>query len=186
MGLRRVAERYAGILRATVAANEEERRIVETLLLVARYEAGEESHVRETVDCSALLTRAVEEMQPVAEVNGIALHADIPNDALDVTGDPIEIRRAVLNLIANAIAATPERGTILVRGSGRTATWSCRSPTMGTESRRNAARACSRDSAAFDPGGEPAWGYTSCAESPKSTAGAPPSRRESRKAANLA
>ncbi len=110
-------ERYAGILRATVAANEEERRIVETLLLVARYEAGEESHVRETVDCSALLTRAVEEMQPVAEVNGIALHADIPNDALDVTGDPIEIRRAVLNLIANAIAATPERGTILVRGS---------------------------------------------------------------------
>ena len=179
-------ERYAGILRATVAANEEERRIVETLLLVARYEAGEESHVRETVDCSALLTQAVEEMQPVAEVNGIALHADIPNDALDVTGDPIEIRRAVLNLIANAIAATPERGTILVRGSRSdgNVVLSVSDDGYGIPEERRASLFARFGG--VRPGGEPAWGYTSCAESPKNTAGAPPSRRESRKAANLA
>jgi signal transduction histidine kinase len=109
-------ERYTEILRSTVAANEEERRIVETLLLVARYESGDESNVREPVACDLLLTRAVEEMQPVAEANGVALRGEVETGTLAILGDPNEIRRAILNLIANAIPATPQHGTILVRG----------------------------------------------------------------------
>lgn len=109
-------QRYGSILRSTLAANEEERRIVETLLLVARYEAGEESSVREFLDCNRLIARAVDEMQPVAEANGIALRGETEPGVLGVSGDPNELRRAILNLIANAITATPEHGTIVVRG----------------------------------------------------------------------
>ncbi len=111
-------ERYAAILRSTAAANEEERRIVETLLLVARYEAGEESNLREPVAADRLLERAVSEMRPVAEANGAALRGEI-EAGLEVSGDPDELRRAVLNLLANAIAATPQNGTIVLRAGRR-------------------------------------------------------------------
>jgi signal transduction histidine kinase len=107
-------DRYASILRTTVASNEEQRRLVETLLLVARYETGEESNLREPIACDRLLARAMDEMVPVAEANGATLRAEI-EPGLRTAGDPNELRRAMLNLMANAIAATPEHGTIVVR-----------------------------------------------------------------------
>ena len=109
--------RYADILRATLSANEEERRIVESLLLVARYEAGEESNLREPIDLKPLVAGAVEELQPVAESNGVELSSKVGDGTLGTIGDPHEIRRAVLNLIANAITATPRGGTIEVRAA---------------------------------------------------------------------
>ncbi|MBV8116559.1 MAG: HAMP domain-containing histidine kinase, partial [Candidatus Eremiobacteraeota bacterium] len=108
--------RYTEVLRATLSANEEERRIVESLLLVARYEAGEESNLREPVALKSLVGGAVEELKPVAESNGVTLQSEVDSDALRTVGDPHEIRRAVLNLIANAITATPQGGTISIRG----------------------------------------------------------------------
>jgi signal transduction histidine kinase len=108
-------ENYREILSTTLAANDDERRIVETLLLVARYEAGEASTVRENVDCAQLVSRIVAELRPVAETKGIALHEDLPPQALVVQGDPHELRRAIANLVANAIDATPRDGHVTVR-----------------------------------------------------------------------
>lgn len=108
--------RYAEILRATLAANEDERRIVESLLLIARYEAGEESNLHESIALAPLLTSAIEELRPVAESKTVHLSDDAKGTDLPVAGDPYELRRAIINLIANAIAATPEGGTIRVRG----------------------------------------------------------------------
>jgi signal transduction histidine kinase len=108
-------ERYRGILRSTLAANDDERRIVETLLMVARYEAGEDSSVRERVACDALITGVVEELAPIAEVKGIELQAEVTG-SLPATGDPHEIRRAIVNLLANAIDATPRAGHVTIRG----------------------------------------------------------------------
>ncbi len=111
--------RYAEILRATLAANEDERRIVESLLLIARYEAGEESNLHESIALAPLLISAVEELRPVAESKNVQLTNDAAAADLPIVGDPYELRRAVINLIANAIAATPEGGTIHVRGERR-------------------------------------------------------------------
>jgi signal transduction histidine kinase len=109
-------ERYRGILSTALAANSDESRIVETLLLVARYEAGESSTIRERVACNDLVKRVAEELQPVAEVKGLALQTDLNSDPLACIADPHEIRRAVANLLANAIDATPRGGEIAVRG----------------------------------------------------------------------
>lgn len=108
--------RYADILRATLTANEDERRIVESLLLIARYEAGEESNLRESVALGPLVTSAVAELAPVAEAKNVHLTSDVATSDLRTVGDPHELRRAATNLLANAIAATPEGGTIRVRG----------------------------------------------------------------------
>ena len=111
-------ERYRGILSTTLAANDDERRIVETLLLVARYEAGEDSTVRERVACGELVTGIVTEFQPVAEIKGVELSAEVATRSLVTLGDPHEIRRAIVNLVANALDATPRGGHIVVRCGG--------------------------------------------------------------------
>ncbi|HTX59989.1 MAG TPA: HAMP domain-containing sensor histidine kinase [Verrucomicrobiae bacterium] len=109
-------ERYEAILRTTVVSNDEARRIVETLLMVARYEAGEESTIREPVDVGALLARVAAELQPLGEAKDVALGVGLGSSPLWVAGDPNEIRRAVVNLVANAVEATPQGGTVTLRG----------------------------------------------------------------------
>jgi signal transduction histidine kinase len=108
--------RYLEILRTTLATNSDERRIVETLLMVARYEAGEESNLREPVACDALLVRVTDELQPVAEAKNVSLQSQVEDAPLWVMGDPNEIRRALVNLVANAIEATPAGGNVTARG----------------------------------------------------------------------
>ncbi|MBV8344549.1 MAG: HAMP domain-containing histidine kinase [Candidatus Eremiobacteraeota bacterium] len=107
-------ERYRGILGTALAANDDERRIVETLLLVARYEAGESSTVREPVPCADLVTGVIDEFRPVSEIKGVDLRADVRPHSLVTLGDPHEIRRAVINLVANALDATPRDGHVVV------------------------------------------------------------------------
>jgi signal transduction histidine kinase len=109
-------ESYLTILRTALAANDDQRRIVETLLLVARYEAGEESTLRERIDCEELASRIVAELRPVAEIKGVEISTDFQTRSLETMGDPHEIRRAITNLIANAIDATPSGGHVIVRG----------------------------------------------------------------------
>ncbi|HEX4012934.1 MAG TPA: HAMP domain-containing sensor histidine kinase [Candidatus Cybelea sp.] len=107
-------DRYQSIVRTALAANDDQRRIVETLLLVARYEAGEASSLNERVACDELALRIVEELQPVADVKGVAIRTEIGQRPLSTRGDPHEIRRAIANLVANAIDATPRGGHIIV------------------------------------------------------------------------
>jgi signal transduction histidine kinase len=108
-------ERYLPILRASLGANADERRIVETLLLVARYEAGDESAVRERVACDELVKRVADDFRPIAEARKVALDAETA-PALSVMGDVHELRRALINLVANAVEATPEGGSIRIAG----------------------------------------------------------------------
>lgn len=107
-------ERYQPVVRTALAANDDQRRIVETLLLVARYEAGEASTLNERVSCDDLALRIVEELQPVADVKGVEIRAEIGPRPLATRGDPHEIRRAIANLVANAIDATPRGGHVIV------------------------------------------------------------------------
>ncbi|MBV9027421.1 MAG: hypothetical protein JO311_02300 [Candidatus Eremiobacteraeota bacterium] len=110
--------KYRGILTAALSANDDERRIVETLLLVARYEAGEASTIRQRILCRDLIRSIVEEFAPVAEIKGIALRTDVSDGAPATLGDPHELRRAIINLVANALDATPRGGNVVVRCDG--------------------------------------------------------------------
>ncbi|MDE2480589.1 MAG: HAMP domain-containing histidine kinase [bacterium] len=105
-------ERYVRIARSMLASNAEQRRMVETLLLVARYEAGEDARDTAAVGVRDVLRRVLDELSPLAEVRGVrfALARDAADATLVVNAD--ELRRAVANLAANAIEATPEGGEI--------------------------------------------------------------------------
>jgi signal transduction histidine kinase len=105
-------ERYRGVLQTSVAANLDLRRMVETLLLVARYEAGEDSHAFAPLEIGPLLERVASEVRPLADGKGIALQVDVPRPDIVIVADGDEVRRAVTNLVANAVEATPAGGHV--------------------------------------------------------------------------
>lgn len=106
-------ESYREILTASVASNEELNRLAETLLLVARYESGEQSTMREPVDLAATVRACIGELKPLTDSK--QLHVRYAEaGGLYALADETEIRRALTNLIANAVTWTPHGGNIAI------------------------------------------------------------------------
>lgn len=105
-------EQYREILTRSVASNEELSRLAETLLLVARYESGEQSQMREPVDMNVLATAVAAELESIAQAKHLTVRCAVPPLPLLVSGDESELRRAITNLLANALTWTPRDGTI--------------------------------------------------------------------------
>lgn len=106
--------RYRDILASSIESNEDLQRLVETLLLVARYESGEDSPVKALESALALAERVVTELRPMAEAASLQLDVEPQTDNVNVFVDAGEIRRALTNLLANAIRATPPHGRVRV------------------------------------------------------------------------
>jgi signal transduction histidine kinase len=107
---------YQDVLSTTLRSNEELQRLVETLLLVARYESGEASNIREPVDLCKVARQVVAELEPTARERNLVLN--VQGGPASVIGDENEMRRAAVNLVANAIAASPPGTSVTIR------TWS--------------------------------------------------------------
>jgi len=107
-------EQYREIVRRSIESNSELRRLAETLLIVAKYESGEQSTERGPVKLGTLARSVVDELDPLWQSKGIRLRVGDDESAI-AAGDAGEIRRAVMNLVANAVSWTPEGGTIAVR-----------------------------------------------------------------------
>ncbi|HTX56277.1 MAG TPA: HAMP domain-containing sensor histidine kinase [Candidatus Acidoferrales bacterium] len=107
-------EQYRHILETTRASMSGLRRLVETLLLVARYESGEDSRRALREEVAPLIARVGGELDPVAQAKGIRLVVTAAPAGVAIEADEDEIRRAVTNLVANAIEATPAGGSVQV------------------------------------------------------------------------
>ncbi len=105
---------FRTILERTVLSNDELQRLAETLVLVSRYEAGEASRRRDVVRLAALARAAVEELQSLWSAKNLSVTVEALEDP-HVAADPGEMRRAIVNLLANAIAFTPAGGRVAVR-----------------------------------------------------------------------
>lgn len=130
-------DQYLEVLRASITSNADVRRLVETLLLVARYESGEDSQSFDTIDVDTTLDRVIEEMTSIAQSRGVALVRFEPVGA-SIVADGDELRRAVTNLLANAIEATPAGGRVEVGAekAGKTLTIEVRDDGFGVTPER--------------------------------------------------
>ena len=104
---------YREILQRSITSNEELNRLAETLLLVARYESGEQSTMREPVDIQHLVRTVVNDLRPLTDSKSIQVNvAGAAEGNLCTLADETELRRALTNLIANAVTWTPHDGHI--------------------------------------------------------------------------
>jgi signal transduction histidine kinase len=89
------------------------RELADSLLDLSRVEAaGRSSFI--AVNLGDLLRDLSEPYASQADQAGLTLVLDVPPDPIGIHGDPAQLRRAIGNLVDNAIKFTPEGGTITI------------------------------------------------------------------------
>ena len=90
--------------------------LVDAYLETARLEEGAMPVQCAPVEVSGLIRECVEEQRAVARDRGLALSFSAP-EALNAHGDPELLRRALLNLIGNALKFSPAGGRVTVNAA---------------------------------------------------------------------
>lgn len=109
---------YTDILDRSITATDDVARLAETLLLVARFESGDRRPERERVDLTAVTRQIAGELEALAAANGVRLHVDAA-DSVTTVGDRDDLRRAVTNLVANAVTHSPNGEVTIGTAAGQ-------------------------------------------------------------------
>lgn len=110
----RSAPEYRETLEACQRAAQRMRRLIESLLALARLEAGQEPLRRAPFELSAAVRECVELVRPLAARRGIEIEVELPE--MPAEGDVEQIGRVTTNLLTNAIQYNREGGRVWVRG----------------------------------------------------------------------
>jgi len=105
--------RYRSILQSSIAAIDDVSRLADTLLLVARFESGDRRPSREVVELAPMVRQIASELEALATAGDVVLTVE-EHAAATTIGDPGDLRRAVTNLVANALAHTPRGGRVTI------------------------------------------------------------------------
>lgn len=108
----RTEQEYREALEACQRAAMRMRRLTESLLELARLDAGEERMKRERFDLSRVARECVELVRPLAVERGVQLECELPE--VQCVGDPERIAQVATNLLSNAIHFNRERGQIRI------------------------------------------------------------------------
>jgi len=108
----RSPEEYRDTLEACQRAAQRMRRLTESLLELARLDAGREPMRRASFDLSHTTDDCLDLVRPLAEQRNISLHADLPKTICQ--GDPEKLSQVITNLLANAIHYNHEGGEVRV------------------------------------------------------------------------
>lgn len=94
-------------------------RLVDDLLDVSRSMRGKIDLCRETVELSAVVTRAVEIAQPLIDQMRHHLEVSVPESSLPLYADPVRLAQAIGNLLTNAAKYTQAPGKIQLIASAQ-------------------------------------------------------------------
>jgi PAS domain S-box-containing protein len=88
--------------------------IVDTLLSVARLDAGDLQVELAPVDVRTVVTEVVTTTEQTAATNGHVFVVDIPDEPLTASADREKLRQVLANLLENAVKFSPDGGTVTV------------------------------------------------------------------------
>ena len=108
----RSADEYRSVLESNAEELERLGRLVDDMLFLAQAEHAQAALRREAVDLKQEATRVAEFFEFVAEEQQVTVRVD---GAGVIQADRLMIRRAVSNLVSNAIRHTPRGGSVMVR-----------------------------------------------------------------------
>ena len=108
----REATEYRQTLEACQRAAQRMRRLIESLLELARLDAGQEPIKQAPVDFSQLATDCIELVRPLAAERGIAIHPQLSR--AECIGDADRLALVITNLLTNAVHYNKDGGEIRV------------------------------------------------------------------------
>ena len=110
----RTNEEYREDMAQILTEAERTSRLIDSLLLLARADAGEEGLQREPIDLTTSVREAVDQGHSLAAERGVELTSSITPDPVVVLGDGEALRRLVFILVDNAIKYNTEGGSVQV------------------------------------------------------------------------
>jgi heavy metal sensor kinase len=108
----RTADEYRHAIQVCLDTAQQMRRLAESLLDLARLDAGHAVLKREPFDLAAVARECSTLVRPLADARGIRLHCEA--DAAPSTGDAVRISQVVTNLLTNAIEYNRPQGEVRV------------------------------------------------------------------------
>jgi two-component system, OmpR family, sensor kinase len=108
----RSAPEYRETLEACQRAAQRMRGLIESLLQLARLDAGQEQFKREPFDLANVARETIQLLEPLARERGLQIISHLA--PAQTRGDAERISQVILNLVTNAIHYTPAGGTITV------------------------------------------------------------------------
>ena len=113
LGRDRDAAGYKQTVEACQRAAQRMRKLIESLLELARFDAGQEVLNRWRLDFAETVAECVELVQPLAEARRITITSELA--PLEIKGDPERLAQVVTNLLTNAIQYNQPEGRVRVK-----------------------------------------------------------------------
>jgi signal transduction histidine kinase len=88
--------------------------LLQDLLDITKLDGGLETAWRNDVNINQVISDAVEQIRPQAEKRELILNNVSGSDGLLVPGNALQLQRAILNILTNAVNYTPVGGTVSV------------------------------------------------------------------------
>ncbi len=107
----KLREQFLGSLEKLV---ERQTSLLHDLLDITRLDGASERVFQDNLNLAQLINDAVEQIRPQAEKKNIELNIQINTDGLVVTGNAIQLQRAFVNILTNAVNFTSAEGNIIV------------------------------------------------------------------------
>ena len=114
----RAPDEYRGALEVCLRSARRMKSLVDSLLVLARADAGKLELSREPFDLRETVADCIEMVRPLACQRNIRIESDL--SPAPVVGDPFRVAQVVTNLLTNAIHYNHEGGTIDVKVSADT------------------------------------------------------------------
>jgi heavy metal sensor kinase len=111
----RTAAEYREALDDILHEAERTSQVVDSLMLLARADSGNETLDLDAVDARVIVKGAAEQGEKLARNKGLTFEAETPRAAVNIHADADALRRVLLILIDNAVKYTPGGGTVSVR-----------------------------------------------------------------------
>lgn len=108
----RTAAEYRETIEACLATAQQMRRLTESLLDLARLDAGPATLERQPVNLAALAEACVEQVRPLAAARRITIDPNLT--PVQCTGDPDRLTQLLTNLLTNAIHYNRDGGSVQV------------------------------------------------------------------------
>jgi heavy metal sensor kinase len=116
----RSAAEYREALEACQRASQRMRHLTESLLALARLDAGQEEMQRQPLDLGAVANECVQLLRPLAAERGIQLICELP--MTPCVGDSQRLAQVATNLLTNAIQFNRESGEVRISAQAQNGT----------------------------------------------------------------